>query len=118
MINGAPRLANTQASRSNQGKQLSQKAAFPDLCSFSTKSGKSWRKVPLAMCFSIKWPYLWRKHFLQAPPILYKLDLKVCTELVEWSAGVFAGHGALKYDDDFPLIGLAIVAKILVELRK
>ena len=109
-LQNAPLPKNTEFGSSKQATQLSPRAALPALCFTSTNLSKYGSFSCKSMCIdiyrrqlrwsslSVNWSVIRMQFFLQAQSSVCKLSLKACKHLIEWSAAVFAGHGASSND--------------------
>ena len=109
-LQNAPLPKNTEFGSSKQATQLSPRAALPALCFTSTYLSKYGSFRCKSMCIdiyrrqlrwsspSVNWSVIRMQFFLQAQSSVCKLSLKACKHLIEWSAAVFAGHGASSND--------------------
>ena len=106
----APLPKYTESGSSKQAAQLSPRAALHALCFTSTYLSKYVSFSCKSMCIdiyrrqlrwsspSVNWSVIRMQFFLQAQSSVCKPSDWACKHLIEWSAAVFAGHGASSND--------------------
>ena len=124
ILQNAPLPKNTESGSSKQATQLSPRAALPALCFTSTYLSKYGSFSCKSMCIdiyrrqlrwsspSVNWSVIRMQFFLQAQSSVRKPSDWACKHLIEWSAAVFAGHGASSNDCSVIQLG-----RILSQIR-